>query len=198
MEKLNQSITMSLTQTGANIESVLHEERLFRPPRSFVKAAHLRSLAEYRKLYKESVTAPDRFWAKRAKEEGKEKTILFCWSGHGLVDLPAYFARCDAMRKRLEARFGHPVRLEIEPGRYLVADSGFLVAEVRAVKQQDDNTFYLLDAGFNNLARPILYGAYHPLSIVPADGDTHRPQQEVIVGGPLSESGDIFPQEEGG
>jgi len=69
MEKLNQSITMSLTQTGANIESVLHEERLFRPPRSFVKAAHLRSLAEYRKLYKESVTAPDRFWAKRAKEE---------------------------------------------------------------------------------------------------------------------------------
>ena len=31
--------------------------------------------------------------------------------------------------------------------------------------------FYLLDAGFNNLARPILYGAYHPMSIVPADGD---------------------------
>ena len=30
--------------------------------------------------------------AKRAKEEGKEKTILFCWSGHGLVDLPAYDA----------------------------------------------------------------------------------------------------------
>ena len=72
----------------------------------------------------------------------------------------------------LQDRFGHAVRLEIEPGRYLVAESGYLVAEIRAVKRQDDNTFYLLDAGFNNLARPILYGAYHPMSIVPADGDT--------------------------
>lgn len=114
------------------------------------------------------------------------------------VDLPAYFTLCDAMRKRLEERFGHALRLEIEPGRYLVAESGYLVAEIRAIKQQDDNTFYLLDAGFNNLARPILYGAYHPMSIVPADGDTRRPERDVIVGGPLCESGDIFTQEEGG
>jgi diaminopimelate decarboxylase len=114
------------------------------------------------------------------------------------VDLPAYFALCDAMRKRLQDRFDHPLRLEIEPGRYLVAESGYLVAEIRAVKRQDDNTFYLLDAGFNNLARPILYGAYHPLSVVPADGQKPRPEQDVIVGGPLCESGDIFTQEEGG
>ena len=77
--------------------------------------------------------------------------------------------------KRLEGRFGHPVRLEIEPGRYLVAESGYLVAEIRAIKRQGDNMFYLLDAGFNNLARPILYGAYHPMSIVPADGGTQPP-----------------------
>jgi diaminopimelate decarboxylase len=114
------------------------------------------------------------------------------------VDLPAYFVLCDAMRKRLQDRFGHALRLEIEPGRYLVAESGYLVAEIRAVKRQDDNTFYLLDAGFNNLARPILYGSYHPMSIVPADGASQGPDQEVIVGGPLCESGDIFTQEEGG
>ncbi len=114
------------------------------------------------------------------------------------VDLAAYFALCDAMRRRLEQRFGHPLHLEIEPGRYIVAESGYLVAEIRAVKRQDDNTFYLLDAGFNNLARPILYGAYHPMSIVPSDGDLHRPERDVIVGGPLCESGDIFTQEEGG
>ncbi len=114
------------------------------------------------------------------------------------VDLPAYFALCDAMRRRLEERLGHAVRLEIEPGRYLAAESGYLVAEIRAVKRQDDNTFYLLDAGFNNLARPILYGSYHPMSVVPADGDTGRPERDVIVGGPLCESGDIFTQEEGG
>ncbi|MEN6558180.1 MAG: diaminopimelate decarboxylase, partial [Thermoguttaceae bacterium] len=114
------------------------------------------------------------------------------------VDLAAYFNLWDAVRRRLEQRFGHPVRLEIEPGRYLVAESGFLIAEIRAVKRQDDNTFYLLDAGFNNLARPILYGSYHPMAVAPADGNDARPEQDVIVGGPLCESGDIFTQEEGG
>ena len=66
-----------------------------------------------------------------------------------------------------KTRFGHRLHLEIEPGRYLVAESGFLVSEIRAIKQMGGNTFYLVDAGFNNLARPILYGAYHPMSIVP-------------------------------
>ena len=60
------------------------------------------------------------------------------------------------------------------------------------------NTFYLLDAGFNNLARPILYGAYHPMSVVPADDGPTRQLRDVVVGGPLCESGDIFTQEEGG
>ncbi len=82
------------------------------------------------------------------------------------IDLDAYFALWDATRKRLEKEFGHPLRLEIEPGRYLVAESGYLVTEIRAVKRQDDNIFYLVDAGFNNLARPIFYGSYHPMSIV--------------------------------
>jgi len=110
----------------------------------------------------------------------------------------AYFAVCDAFRKRLENRFQHPLRLEIEPGRYIVAESGFLIAEIRAVKRQDDNLFYLLDAGFNNLARPVLYGAYHPMSLAPVDGNTKRKQQSVIIGGPLCESGDIFTQRSGG
>ena len=60
------------------------------------------------------------------------------------------------------------------------------------------NTFYLLDAGFNNLARPILYGAYHPMSVTPANGAGERPVTDVVVAGPLCESGDIFTQEEGG
>lgn len=115
------------------------------------------------------------------------------------IDLGAYFERWDATRKRLEKEFGHPVSLEIEPGRYIVAEAGYLLAEIRAVKQMGVNTFYLLDAGFNNLARPILYGAYHPMSIAPADGQGgERELRDVVVGGPLCESGDIFTQEEGG
>jgi diaminopimelate decarboxylase len=118
--------------------------------------------------------------------------------GQTYVDLNQYFQLWDATRKRLEEKFGHKVSLEIEPGRYLVAESGYLVTEIRAVKQMGSNTFYLLDAGFNNLARPILYGAYHPMSICPASGSGSRAMQDVVVGGPLCESGDIFTQEEGG
>ena len=114
------------------------------------------------------------------------------------VDLAEYFRLWDATRKRLEERLEHKLTLEIEPGRYLVAESGYLISEIRAIKQMGDNTFYLLDAGFNNLARPILYGAYHPMSIVPKDGARERPTNDVVVGGPLCESGDIFTQEEGG
>jgi diaminopimelate decarboxylase len=117
--------------------------------------------------------------------------------GDTYVDLAAYFSLWDAARKRLEERFGHAISLEIEPGRYLVAESGYLVSEIRSVKRQGDHWFYLLDAGFNNLARPILYGSYHPMSIVPRD-DAPRPERDVIVGGPLCESGDIFTQSVGG
>jgi len=118
--------------------------------------------------------------------------------GQTYVDLDQYFSLWDATRKRLEVKFGHSLNLEIEPGRYLVAESGFLLAEIRAVKSMGENTFYLLDAGFNDLARPILYGAYHPISICHRSGRAPKQMLDVVVGGPLCESGDIFTQEEGG
>jgi diaminopimelate decarboxylase len=133
--------------------------------------------------------------------------------GDKKVDIAAYYELWNGVRERLAAAFGHPVSLEIEPGRYLSAESGSLIAEIRAVKQMGDNLFYVLDAGFNNLARPILYGAYHPMAVAYNDSEpdnsvpnNSEPQgsslrsatQQVIVGGPLCESGDIFTQEDGG
>ncbi len=114
------------------------------------------------------------------------------------VDIDRYYEIWNATRNRLQDAFGHEIHMEIEPGRYLVAESGFLVAEIRAVKQMGQNTFYLLDAGFNDLARPILYGSHHPISVCRRDGDTQISEHPVVVGGPLCESGDIFTQEEGG
>ncbi len=60
---------MSEAQTTSNIESVLHETRLFAPPKEFSEAAHIKSLAQYRKLYRESISDPDKFWARQAKNE---------------------------------------------------------------------------------------------------------------------------------
>ncbi len=120
-------------------------------------------------------------------------------TGESYVDLDKYFQRWDATRNRLSDALGHRLSLEIEPGRYLTAESGFLVAEVRSVKQAGDNLFVLVDAGFNDLARPAMYGAHHPISVCARSGDAaQREQVDAIIGGPLCESGDIFTQREGG
>jgi diaminopimelate decarboxylase len=118
--------------------------------------------------------------------------------GDERVDLSQYFALWDGTRKRLETVFGHTMTLELEPGRYIIAESGYLIAEIRAIKQMGTKTYYLVDAGFNNLARPILYGAYHPIAVCKRDGFATADLQPVIVGGPLCESGDIFTQEADG
>ena len=116
------------------------------------------------------------------------------------ADLGGYFQLWDATRKKLEDRFGHRIRLEIEPGRYLTAESGYVVTEVRAVKRQGSRKYLLVDAGFNTLARPVLYGSYHPMSLCPAvsGAAAEAAAEEVAVGGPLCESGDIFTQTDGG
>lgn len=120
--------------------------------------------------------------------------------GQKYVDVAEYYKLWNAARHRLAEEFGHEIALEIEPGRYLVAESGYMISEIRSIKTAGENTFYLLDAGFNNLARPILYGAYHPMAICPANGKASGATEarDVIVGGPLCESGDIFTQEDGG
>ena len=114
------------------------------------------------------------------------------------ADLSGYFTLWDAARKRLEDRFGHRLRLEIEPGRYLTAEAGSVITEVRAVKRQGSRKYILVDAGFNTLARPVLYGSYHPMSLCPGSNGDSEMIEEVAVGGPLCESGDIFTQTDGG
>lgn len=49
------------------ITSVMTEERVFRPPAAFSKQAHIKSFAEYQKLYRASVKDPEKFWAKMAE-----------------------------------------------------------------------------------------------------------------------------------
>lgn len=112
------------------------------------------------------------------------------------VDLAEYHRIWREKLDLLAKVYRHPIRLEIEPGRYIAAESGYLISEIRAVKNQGENLFYLVDAGFNNLVRPAMYGSYHPISVVGAAEDA--PEADVIVGGPLCESGDIFTQKEGG
>lgn len=105
----------------------------------------------------------------------------------------------DKARQDIERHLGHAVTLEIEPGRYLVAESGTLITEVRAVKDMGARHYVLVDAGFTELVRPAMYGSYHRMSVTAHDGMIITGEcRPTIVAGPLCESGDVFTQEEGG
>lgn len=120
-------------------------------------------------------------------------------AGEAQIDTAHYFSLWDAARVQIATLLAHPVTLEIEPGRYLVAESGVLLSEVRATKQMGSNPFVMVDAGFSDLARPSMYGSFHGMEVIHADGTpvTGAPQ-DTVVGGPLCESGDVFTQGEGG
>jgi diaminopimelate decarboxylase len=119
--------------------------------------------------------------------------------GEAPIDPALHFAVWDKARGRIEAQLGHSVELEIEPGRYLAGPAGVLLADVRAVKTMGGNHFTLVDAGFNDLMRPSMYGAYHALSLLSRSGDVEaRASRPTLVAGPICESGDVFTQDASG
>jgi len=89
-----------------------------------------------------------------------------------------------------QRRTGRRLHLEIEPGTYLVANAGVVVATCVDVVDtgQDGYLFAKLDAGMTEVTRPSLYGAQHPIAVL-AEG---RPAARVVFVGPCCESGDIL------
>jgi diaminopimelate decarboxylase len=84
---------------------------------------------------------------------------------------------------------GLDIELLIEPGRFLVAQAGALLARVLYVKRNGKKTFVITDAAMNDLIRPALYEAHH--EIVPVTPRRGRPATVDIVG-PVCETGDFF------
>ena len=77
----------------------------------------------------------------------------------------------------------------LEPGRYIVGDAAYLLARVNTVKQSY-RKFAGVDAGFNTLLRPTMYGSYH--HIVKATEPLAEPTQKIDIAGNICESGDLF------
>ncbi|MDZ4773579.1 MAG: diaminopimelate decarboxylase [Planctomycetota bacterium] len=95
-----------------------------------------------------------------------------------------------AARERIARRVGHAIRLEVEPGRFLVAESGCLLTEVLGSKTSGNVEYVFVDAGFNELVRPAMYGAYHEITVL--GRPSNAPLKPRVVAGPLCESGDVF------
>jgi len=118
--------------------------------------------------------------------------------GDEAIDVAELYRLWDEARARIGDHLGHPVQLEIEPGRYLMAEAGVVLTRIHAVKEQGKNRFWIVDAGFNDLVRPAMYGSYHAISVIRDGRPLRGPLHPTAVGGPLCESGDVFTQEEGG
>lgn len=85
--------------------------------------------------------------------------------------------------------YGRELAMIIEPGRFLVAESGTLLATVTDIKQNPSRTFIGVDTGFNHLIRPALYGSYH--EIINTQKRSGKNMTADIVGN-ICESGDVF------
>lgn len=91
------------------------------------------------------------------------------------------------------AETGRELHLEIEPGTYLVANAGCLLASVqdKTSTGNEGHVFLKLDTGMTDILRPTLYAAQHPMTVIPLESDRSE-TESVIVVGHCCESGDLL------
>jgi len=98
----------------------------------------------------------------------------------------AAFSRCF---KSTCQELGIKPKLILEPGRSIVADTTIMLTSVNVVKRAHVN-FVAVDAGFNVLARPVLYDSYH--HVVVANKAGMKAEETYTVVGPICETGDVL------
>lgn len=133
------------------------------------------------------------FLYRAAEEHFPQAQILNLGGGLGIPDRPGkQRLDFDRLQQSLDAFLAlHPGRqLWLEPGRYLVAEAGVLLARITQIKSKGDKRYLGVDIGMNSLIRPALYGAYHPIVNL---SRLHQPAAwKVDVVGPICESGDVL------
>ncbi|KKM71701.1 hypothetical protein LCGC14_1427950 [marine sediment metagenome] len=93
-------------------------------------------------------------------------------------------------KKNVESgRFGAP-DLVIEPGRYLSAESSIILTQINTIKDNSFKMFAGVNAGFNTLLRPSMYGSYH--HIIACKGNNNDKMMSYDIVGPICESGDVL------
>ncbi len=130
----------------------------------------------------------------RAKRSGAPIRYLNIGGGLGIIyhkETPQTAA--DYAKAVLPLLKRSRLKVILEPGRFIVGNSGILLTQVLYLKESRSKKFAIVDAGMNDLIRPSLYGAYH--QILPAveengAGRSRRIRYDVV--GPVCESGDFF------
>ena len=138
--------------------------------------------------------------AKRVHDEvGIEFEFIDIGGGFGVpykpedkdLDLSEFSTKVVSMFKAKvkEYGLGKPF-LCVEPGRYLVCDASILLTTVNTVKETSSKKFVGVDAGFNTLVRPTMYGSFHPIIVANKVAKADKETYDVV--GPICESGDTL------
>jgi len=133
---------------------------------------------------------------RRLRQKGVSIQWLNIGGGLGIVyhrERPQTAA--DFARAVLPLILGHRLRLILEPGRFIVGNSGVLLTRVLYLKDTPTKRFAIVDAGMNDLIRPSLYGAYHDIRVVVPRPGAAAPVNRYDVVGPICESGDFLARE---
>jgi diaminopimelate decarboxylase len=96
---------------------------------------------------------------------------------------------------RMVARLVRPLGMQLllEPGRSIIGSAGVLLTRVLNTKENRGKTFVIVDAGMNDLMRPALYGAEHPITrVTRGRSEMDAPGRRVDIVGPVCETGDCF------
>ncbi len=128
----------------------------------------------------------------RARKNGVRIGTLNIGGGLGIIykkETPQTAAQYAAKILPLLKRSG--LKVILEPGRFIVGNSGILLTRVLYLKESHSRQFAIVDAGMNDLIRPSLYGAYHEIRPISRNGTSSKKTRYDVVG-PVCESGDFF------
>ncbi len=111
------------------------------------------------------------------------------------IDIQKFGKEISGLFREFCDSYGSEPDMAIEPGRYIVAEAGYLLATASNRKETPNHVFVGTDSGFNHLIRPAMYGSYH--SIINASR-VEGEKEKIVVAGNICESGDVFTQSEEG
>ncbi len=117
--------------------------------------------------------------------------IPYSEPGESEAPSPADYGR--ALIESLSGLGDTPITLICEPGRVIAGNAGVLLTKVLYCKESEIKKFVITDAAFNDLMRPALYGAYHPITVVTTVSDREKITTDIV--GPICETGDFFAQD---
>jgi diaminopimelate decarboxylase len=132
-------------------------------------------------------------WVKELRKEGIALKYLDFGGGLGV----RYTNEKPPSREsyaRMVARAVKPLGLHLllEPGRTIIGPAGMLLTQVLYVKESRGKNFVVVDSAMNDLLRPALYGAIHPITCISRERGNHNSRQRVDIVGPVCETGDCF------